>query len=270
MRQLSINEIQEYLLALMRELDAFLVKNEVPYYMLGGSALGAVRHEGFIPWDDDIDIGMHRADYERFISIAEPFSEKYKVVNFHNSDICDYCLSRIYIPNTYVDNAANKYNSLDKRLYLDIFPIDNVPDNNNELALYEKRIVKRKKLIAFIDTKDYGGSGVKLCAKKALSAALRPQRNRILARTDSLMKKYSNVKTTRVCSLSSQYSFEKQVMMRDVYGTPKRHRFCDTEFFVPENTDAYLTTLFGADYMQIPCEGKRRKGCDVYLLNEDD
>ena len=154
MKRLRVEEVQALLLNLMKEVHDFLNKNQLQYYLLGGSALGAVRHEGFIPWDDDIDIGMMREDYERFLEIADTFNPQYDVVNFKKRNNCDFALTRIYIPNTYVDNPAVKDTKLDKRLFFDVFPIDNVPNDPKELAKCEAVISKKKIFIKRLDARN--------------------------------------------------------------------------------------------------------------------
>ena len=69
--------------------------------------------------------------------------------------------------------------------------------------------------------------------------------------------------------MCSQYSFKKQSMPRTYYGTPTLHQFEDAEFYVPERADEYLKHLYGADYMEIPPESKRRKGYTIYQMDED-
>ena len=268
MRLLKIDEVQGELLELMKKLHKFLEDNGIKYYLLGGSALGAIRHKGFIPWDDDIDIGMQREDYEVFLRVSTTFNTSYEIVNFNKAKNCDFCLTRIYIPNTYVDIPAVRKTKLDHRLYLDIFPLDNVPDSKVELLKYESKLVKMKKLMQRIDVRDYGGGRIKLIAKKIFSFPLKLFRQQILRHIDRFMKKYRDADTTCICSLSSQYSFSHQVMNKTVYGTPILLDFCDTKFYVPEKTEEYLTILFGADYMQVPPPEKRRKGYDIYLIEE--
>lgn len=267
MRLLLIKEIQTMQLELMKKLHKFLEESNVPYYFLGGSALGAIRHEGFIPWDDDIDIGIMREDYEKLLTLIDKFDSSYDVKNFHKSDNCDFVLTRIYFPNSEISIDSIKDTVLDKRLYMDIFPIDNVPDCDNCLRKFEKKIIRSKRKIALIDARKYNHS-LKTAFKVMLSFLLKPFRHIILKNTDKLMQRYKYEKTKRVCSLCSQYSFKKQVMPREVYGTPTLHKFCDTEFYLPERIDEYLSTLFGADYMVVPPPEKRRVGHDIYLLTE--
>ena len=269
MKRMGIDEVQAVLLDLMKEVHKFLCENKIKYYLLGGSALGAVRHDGFIPWDDDIDIGLFRDDYEKFLDISSRFNPKYEVVNFQKANNCDFGLTRIYIPNTYIDNRTTKKTKLDKRLYFDVFPLDNVPEDKTELGKYEVKVVKMKHLLQLIDVHDYGNSRPIMVAKKAVSMALRPFRGIILRSFDKLLKNYRQYETAYICSLCSQYSFKKQVMLKEIYGKPVLHAFEDTSLYIPENIHAYLSTLFGADYMCLPPEEKRRPGLDIYWLNED-
>lgn len=156
MKQLKIKEVQSIQLVLMKKLHQFLAEEKIPYYLIAGSALGAVRHKGFIPWDDDIDIGLFRRDYERFLQVANRFDPTYEIINSRNANNCDFSLTRIYFPDTMIDIPSIKNTVLDKRLYMDIFPLDNVPDDEIELQSYEEKIKARKKLIARIDVRDYG------------------------------------------------------------------------------------------------------------------
>ena len=268
MKKLEIVEVQAMLLDLMKIVHKFMQDNNLEYYLLGGSALGAVRHNGFIPWDDDIDIGMKREDYERFLSISNQFDKDYEVSNFWNTKNCDYGLTRIYIKNTFIDNPTISKTKLDKRLYFDVFPLDNVPNDDLKLAKFEMRISKKKVLLQMIDAREYKTSTIKNFVKKVISLLLRPFRQLILRSFDRLMKKYRHTNTTRICSLCSQYSFKKQVMNKNIYGTPTLAKFEDEMFYIPEKIDEYLTTLYGKDYMQVPPVEKRRKGHSIYVIEK--
>lgn len=270
MKLLKIEEIQDILIELMQEVHKFLREKEIPYYMLGGSTLGAVRHGGFIPWDDDIDIGMLRKDYEKFLSCAHEFSANYDIANYRFTKNCDHCLTRIYVKNTCMDAKSIRNTKLDKRLYFDIFPIDVVPKDKEERDKFEKKILSKKRLIGYIDARIYNSSFLSKVAKNIISFILRPFRKTILKKTEKIMRKYEKQETGLVCSLCSQYRFSKQVMPIETYGKPKLMKFEDDEYFVPEKTDQYLTTLFGEDYMVVPPVEKRRKGYPIYIIEENE
>ena len=269
MKLLDISEVQNMQLELMKKLHVFLEDNSIKYYLIAGSALGAARHGGFIPWDDDIDIGMFRDDYEKFLSIADKFCPDYEIANYRNAKNCDFTLTRIYFSDTYIDNPYIKNTCLDKRLYLDVFPLDNIPDSIDEQAGYEAQIKNKKRLIERIDARNNNNSRLTLFIKKLLSMSLRPFRQCLLKSLEELMRKYENIDTEFVCSLCSQYSFAKQAMKKDVYGTPVLRQFADSAFYFPENLDQYLRILYGDNYMEIPPAEKRRKGHNIYHTKED-
>lgn len=269
MRLLNISEIQSMQLELMKKLHTFLEDNSISYYLIAGSALGAVRHNGFIPWDDDIDVAMFRSDYEKFLSIAMTFCKDYHVVNYRNSKNCDFGLTRIYFPKTYIEDRSIENTCLDKRLYLDIFPLDNIPDSLKEQNRYEKKIRRIKNIISKIDVRNYDSGKYMLIAKRILSFLLRPIRQNLLKSFEKMMCKYENIDTLSVCSLCSQYSFKKQAMNKKIYGTPTLRRFEDGEFYFPEKLEKYLITLYGDNYMEIPPVEKRRKGHNIYLISEE-
>ena len=266
---LTIHEVQAMQLALMKKLHTYLCEKEIPYYLLAGSVLGAVRHGGFIPWDDDIDIGLFRPDYERFLRVCQDFDDAYDIVNYHTHKHCDTCLTRIYFPNTLIDNQSIARTKLDKRLYLDIFPLDNAPDDEKVRHQLERKILNQKQQIYYADVRDNSNPAYVLFCKKLYSLLFAFRRERLLSSCDALMQSYADKQTAYICSMCSQYSFQKQAMPKAYYGTPTLHRFEDTEFYVPEQTGAYLTHLYGADYMEIPPEGRRRKGCTIYRTDEE-
>ncbi|MBO5867860.1 MAG: LicD family protein, partial [Oscillospiraceae bacterium] len=117
-------------------------KHGLTYYMLGGSMLGAIRHKGFIPWDDDIDFGMPREDYERFLELAPTELPKHlKVVNYRNDPNYMYYITRILDTETKVIEERigndNKYTNAS----IDIFPIDGTPNNPILRKIYFFRVM---------------------------------------------------------------------------------------------------------------------------------
>lgn len=269
MRVLDIKEVQAMQLELMKKLHAYLGEKNIPYYLLAGSVLGAKRHDGFIPWDDDIDIGMFRSDFEKFLSVCDDFDKSYDIVNYRNCKNCDNCLTRIYFPSTMIDNKSIAKTKLDKRLYLDIFPLDNAPEQENERIRLEKKVQRKKRQIILADVRNYNNTWYVLSFKKACSIFFSMRRKKLLLEYDHLIQKYNDKQTAYVCSMCSQYSFSKQTMPREYYGTPRLKKFEDTEFYVPDKSDLYLRHLYGDNYMEIPPKSKQRKGFTIYKLDEE-
>lgn len=264
MRKLSTDEVHNLLLELMVEFHNFCVSNNIKYYMIAGTLLGAVRHEGFIPWDDDADFGMLRSDYEKFLSIANKFPEKYFVNNYRLSKKSTTRITRIHIPNTYVDNDyPQKYNH---QLFIDIFPLDNVPDDD-KLAKRQARKIHFLKKIYYFKSYIINKSSFKRYLRPLVRFCLLPiSHQRLYKKMDKLFQMYAQENTKCVCSMGSQYSYEKQTMNRDIYGEPILLPFDKYHFYAPQDPIAHLNKLYG-DYKVLPPKEKRTPLYDVYLVD---
>ena len=129
--RLSLDEIHSLLLKMLVEFDAFCEEHKLTYYLTAGTLLGAVRHDGFIPWDDDADIVMPRKDYEKLLSFNS-ITPDIDIISFKNKS------SAHYHPFPYIDLSYNKTIekpqtlkiNTNKGQFIDIFPLDSIPDNS--------------------------------------------------------------------------------------------------------------------------------------------
>ena len=144
MKRMTLQEIQQVNLEMMKDIHAFCVKNGIHYSLAYGSLIGAIRHKGFIPWDDDIDIMMPRPDFERF-------SREYKSEN-------GFWLSSVYGDDTYVNYTRvyddrtlvicpAKAGKKETGVWIDIYPIDGISDNAEESREQFQRIRGYTKLV---------------------------------------------------------------------------------------------------------------------------
>ena len=262
MRKILIHETQSILLSVMIDFDAFCRKEGLAYYMIGGTMLGAYRHKGFIPWDDDIDVGMVRSEYEKFIASSGRFSKKYDIKNYRVSNDCDYVITRIYIPGIYIDNPRCKYTKLDKRLYFDIFPLDYAPDDPQQQKRQKEKLERLKFKKELMDFKVYNRNIIKNAAKFVIASILSLRRKSILTALDNEMKQFCS--TEYLCSMGSQYAYERQLFNVSVYGKPTEYEFEGHMFYGPEKPEIYLSQLYGNDYMQLPAAEKRRPVLNIY------
>lgn len=124
----EVKDVQKVLLDMLADFDAFCRKNELSYFLCGGSALGAQRHGGFIPWDDDIDIAMPRADYDRMYELfLEEYGGRYWVQNVKGSDNYDLPFMKIRKKGTrYIEIFETNPNQAG--VFIDVYPLENLPD----------------------------------------------------------------------------------------------------------------------------------------------
>lgn len=134
MREMSLRDIQEVSLDILKDVHAFCVKHNINYTLFGGSMIGAIRHGAIIPWDDDIDIAMPRPDYERFIhEYVSASGYKLFAPELHN---CFLGFARVSeMKKTYVNCGRLKWTNEITGCWIDIFPLDAAPDNEKDLEL---------------------------------------------------------------------------------------------------------------------------------------
>ena len=132
----NLRKLQLIELEILKEVISLCEKHGLRYYLLGGTFLGAVRHQGFIPWDDDIDIGMPRTDFERFCEIArQELKAPLGFVSFRNNAEYIYFHPRVYNYNSRVIDRSG-VNEKETFAWIDVFPLDGMPGNKLVRKLY--------------------------------------------------------------------------------------------------------------------------------------
>jgi lipopolysaccharide cholinephosphotransferase len=245
-------------------LTEFINKNGLRYYVVGGTMRGAVRHEGFIPWDDDIDIGMPRADYEKLIELLKEPVEHY-VIESTKSDAKDYLYSyaKLYDLNTTMTELVRK--KVVRGVYVDIFPLDGIGNTEAEAAKNYKKVDRKNMLLA-----------MKVCRYRkerkwwknaaVFLGRLIPVNTKKLTRSvDSLCAKMDYDEYKQVGLLVSTYR-HRELMPKEVYGVPTEYNFEGIKVFGPEKADEYLTRIY-KDWRKLPPEDKRHSAHDFIDLD---
>ena len=255
----TIQEHQQCSLKILLEVDRICRKHDIPYFLTNGTLLGAVRHKGFIPWDDDADVGMFRPDYERFVSIVQQeLQPPYEFVGMETSDKYPMELSKVINGNTTLIERWG-FNQLGG-VYVDIWPLDAVADSKF-LRTFHFSLFKIANRLLYMRNRDpykrgHGPSSwwprfVQFCFK-----------NKTLQRFIHWVQTLCNFeKHERICMLDNG---EKTIITKSVIGQRKEYEFEGHKFFGPEDYDTYLSALYG-DYMWIPPEGRRRIHRPDYL-----
>ena len=138
MKELTIEELKQYQLGILKVVAEYCEGNEIKYWLDCGTLLGAVRHKGYIPWDDDIDIGMLREDYDKFIYSFNSSNERYKVYSIENNP--DFYFPHAKVLDTDTVLYEPDENGLKLNINIDIFIYDNAPDDER----LTKRMFKKK------------------------------------------------------------------------------------------------------------------------------
>lgn len=267
MNTFQLNILKQAQMEIMDEIHKVCCENDIRYYIIGGTALGAVRHSGFIPWDLDIDIAMPRNDYEKFASVCyDKLSNRFNYRSYKNTPCYIRPHAIVCINDTVLYTRCDKFNRNEQNygIYLDIFPLDNAPKDEKLQKKQAKYISFLKKFKAIKRGYSFSEKLWKRIIKKSVSKMLFfISMDKLNERLDTASRKYENIDSNLLCSMASHYSYEKQCMPADIYGKPTLVKFEDREYFAPEKLDEYLTRIYG-DYMQLPPESKRQANMEVF------
>ena len=270
MKRLNLEEIKQVELSMLLVVDEFCKKNKIRYYLIGGSLLGAVRHKGFIPWDDDIDIGMPRPDFERFVRIApDYFRSRNLSVQYgdgENSE-CLYPYCQIWDLNTRI---KRKYTNLSKYLWLDILVIDGLPEDDHEVVQIYKDCHFYSQIIQMANTVlGEGTTFFRKCAKYILKPLARLYGDRrALRKIIAIAKKNDYEKSKYVGVVTGGLYGAGERMLKSEFEIPVAVEFEGHTFQACSCWDSYLTGIYG-DYMQLPPPEKRKiHEIEAYLMEE--
>ncbi|MBQ6264309.1 MAG: LicD family protein [Clostridia bacterium] len=258
----DIRKIQLLVLMILLELDRICKKYNLTYYLAGGSILGAVRHKGFIPWDDDIDITMPRPDYDRFIEIAQKeLSDEY----YLDKDCVPFCHNRIEIRGT--DFSTYRRNG---SVFLDILALEGSPNDIKKRKNHERMckfwrscMLEKSNPFPVFDF-----STKKKAAHYFSSLILKfVPRWFIKKNWERWAKKYSTEETSDwVCLPASIYSYEQERFPKEYWGEPVYLEFEGMMLPTMSHWEDYLKCHFG-DYMKIPPVTERQSHHFIYSYN---
>lgn len=261
----QIVDLRKSLLDTMDKIHQVCEENHITYFIIGGTALGAVRHGGFIPWDTDIDIAMKREDYDKFIATANSFlGRDYYCASYVNEENWYHPHALVFNKRTLINwNRSYYRNKKDCPVYVDIFPLDYAPYDEKRQKRQAKGIRRKIYLQSRRECILYQRNGtIEMSIKKAVSGILHIVPDRTFnASLDQAMSRYSSNPTKQLCSMASHYSYKKQLMPYEYYGNGKLYTFEGRYYRGPAMVDAYLTQLYG-DYMELPPVEKRTEYMD--------
>lgn len=234
----------------MKAFIAFCDQNNLVYYACAGTTLGAVRHHGIIPWDDDIDVMMPRVDYEMLKKLSHKLKgTDYEILSYDNTS--NYGLFFLKFSNKRTTIWERKSNRCIIGVFIDIFPIDEVFNINESKSyfrqynsLFNKMSAHRNNTLSDFAKKYKFRGVVSFLLYSIFSFYYR-------IRFDRLVKTVRQIKGEKRIIYGGYYSFEKELCNKEWLGNGRLMPFEDFEIRVPERYEDYLTNLYG-DYMQLP------------------
>lgn len=271
MNQNEIDKVHSLILLISEEVKRICEKHHIPYFLTAGSTLGAVRHGGFIPWDEDMDIGMLRPDYERFLSVcAHELGERFFLHTWDTDPDYPFPFAKVRLNGTSLAEAFSQDVGCHHGVFVDIFPFDSAPDDPRQsrmqgfqyFMLYRMLWIKK-------------GYGTNLKSESKMQW-LRYQLFRLLAlpvpygwikaRFQKVMERYNGVRTQRVVTAGS-YTYEKEAIRREWVEKLEMVPFEGTELPTYQQRVAYLRHMYGENWRIPPSEEVQKQKHQILSID---
>jgi len=256
MDNVTLKKVQSTLLEIAKEVKRVCDENDIVYFLDSGTLLGAVRHKGFIPWDDDFDIGMMRSEYEKFCKIApSKLGKDYYLQTWENDRNYAVPFAKVRKKNTiYLENKASR--SVNNGFYVDIFPYDYAPELAKDSFMKKLANIERVLLMKCKYQPWQESAGMNI--KKRIAYVPYQILSLFISR-EKLLRKYERIvfSVPRSDVIYIQFGSTKGFYVPEkAFGNGTNLVFEDTFFRCPLDTDVYLSSIYG-DYMQLPPEDQR-------------
>ncbi|MCL2112333.1 MAG: LicD family protein [Streptococcaceae bacterium] len=260
MEEMNIEEIKNIQLGLLDFLDKFCRKNNIEYSLAGGSLLGAVRHQGFIPWDDDIDILLVRKEYEKLVQLLQEVPEPYHLHHYKTDQVFQP-FSKFYDTRTLLRSKRDQMYNGRIGVHVDIFPYDVMPENVEQREKFIKEVLNLQENMtatafpAFISGSKWYYQLIRLFLRFPRFVKYHGKSRELSETTNKFMQQYEDTDMKERGWLASRY-IQKEHFPREIFDIYEDTHFEQLVVRKIKNHDIYLKQLYG-DYMKFPPQSQR-------------
>ncbi|MDE5916565.1 MAG: LicD family protein [Oscillospiraceae bacterium] len=258
-----MNKLQERILEVFNHIDKVCRDNNITYFAIGGTCLGAVRHQGFIPWDDDIDIAIPVEDFERFLKVAKKELPEYLVIhNGNNVTRFSPVFTKIMdTRTTFIEKCDAPYPKSYKGVFVDIMPISGIPENKKERKKFYRVI---NSLLVLNCLRRFPARNMKTFKRRIASSFLHildsfiPE-NYFSKKWMDILLKYPFAQSKYTGYVWAQKIVEKLTYKSEIFLKQVPKKFESSTIMCPDGWEVFLSKMFG-DYMEFPPAENRVSG----------
>lgn len=262
----TLRELQLCELQLVKAVLSICERHQLTVFMMGGTFLGAVRHKGFIPWDDDVDLGMSREDYETFLRVApQELPQGYILRHFAKDPDMPYYPAQVVDPSFEIlDTSAQIAKT--RSAWIDLFPLDGMPKGKMGCFFHKYRLLYLRMMLKFSQFSQVVAVNlahrplherILIAVGKHLHLESRLDTNKRMHLIDRCLKKYPYETASQVVNFMGAYKF-REMFPKKIYDSLSEYPFEDLQLLAPSDYDTVLRQMYG-DYMTPPPQNEQNK-----------
>lgn len=262
----TLKRLQQVELEILKDFMKICDENNIKYFGFAGTGIGAIRHKGFIPWDDDIDIALTRDDYERALELVKDvYKDKYTVVNPEEFHKYPLMTTRIMKKGTKFVEFPLKDIDCELGIFLDVYAFDNISDDPKEFKkqgrdawFWSKLMILRSLPFPVLPVRGWKARIIHCITAMVhyLMVIFKVSRKFLYRKCKEACTRYNDRETRKIAYLCSTNPYTIYIDIDKLYPLVK-YDFEDTELYFPKDIDSILRQQFG-DYMQLPPVEKRK------------
>lgn len=269
MRKLENQEIKLIEKRILLEVDRFAEDTNIEYFLAYGTLLGAVRHSGFIPWDDDIDIFMPRNSYDAFLNSFNQYSSRYKVIDASNTANYPYAFAKVI--DTETEITEFRFQEYKSGVYIDVFPLDYVGNDKREIERLNRKLNIKRSILKYKTLRPSYYRGLRrvlLCLIKTALAFINTKQ--VIIRIDKEIRKNQN-ESTYFASMPMLTYGNKEIYEASWFRDYIMVMFEGSSLRAPIEYKKVLESTYG-DYMTLPPPDKRKThhSFDAWIRKDED